>query len=183
MAVVIALLRAVNLGPYNKVKMETLRERLTGLGFGNVQTYIQSGNVVFKTKAKDLTRTAKKIEKTIEEHFGVKTTVVVRSPAEMRSVIARNPFAKRSSIHPGKLYIFFLAGEPMPEARDKIAQIKVASEELWLDGCELYTYYPDGMGKSKLTPAAIERALKVSGTARNWNTVSKLLEMAEALGR
>jgi len=182
MAAVIALLRAVNVGPYNKVKMETLREVLTDLGFLSVQTYIQSGNVIFKTSAKDLTRVAKKVEAAIEQHFGVKTLVVVRSPAEMRSVITRNPFAKRPGIEPGKLYIFFLAGEPTPEAREKVAQVKVGPEELRLDGRELYTYYPDGMGKSKVTPAVIERALKVSGTARNWNTVAKVLEMAEALG-
>ena len=146
MAVVIALLRAINLGPYNKVKMETLREVLTELGLGSVQTYIQSGNVVFKTSAKDSTRIARKIESAIEQHFAVKTTVMVRSPAEMRLVIARNPFAKRTGIHPGKLYIFFLSDEPTAEAGERIAQVKVGPEELRLDGRQLYTYYPEAWG-------------------------------------
>ena len=182
MPVIVSLLRAVNLGPYNKVKMETLREVLGELGCANVQTYVQSGNAVFKTSAKDVPRIDKKIEAAIEEHFGVVTTVVVRTPAELQSVIARNPFAKRKGIEPAKLNVFFLAGEPAPEAREKIAQVKVGGEELRLDGRELYTYYPDGMGRSKLTSGLIERTLKVTGTARNWNTVLKLLEMAEALG-
>jgi len=181
MAVLVALLRAVNLGPHNKVKMETLRDLLAELGCRDVQTYIQSGNVVFRTRANDPAPVGKKIESAIEQHFAVKTTVVLRSPSELRSVIARNPFAKRTGIEPGKLYVFFLTGEPAAEARAKIAQVKVGPEELQLDARELYTYYPDGMGQSKLTPALIERTLKLSGTARNWNTVTKLLEMAEAL--
>jgi uncharacterized protein (DUF1697 family) len=78
--------------------------------------------------------------------------------------------------------VSFLTGEPDAESKEKIVQIKVGPEEMYLDGRELYIYYADGMGKSKLTPALLERALKVSGTARNWNTVTKLLEMAEAVG-
>jgi uncharacterized protein (DUF1697 family) len=77
--------------------------------------------------------------------------------------------------------VSFLISEPGPESKQKIAQIKVGPEELHLDGRELYIYYAGGMGTSKLTPAVIERTLKVSGTGRNWNTVTKLLEMAEKL--
>jgi uncharacterized protein (DUF1697 family) len=108
---------------------------------------------------------------------------VLRSSAELKDVIRRNPFAKRSGIEPNRLVVSFLTGEPDAESKQKIAQIKVGPEEIVLDGRELYIYYAGGIGTSKLTPAVIERALKVSGTARNWNTVTKLLEMAEAVER
>jgi uncharacterized protein (DUF1697 family) len=181
MAAIISLLRAVNVTGYNKVKMDALRELYESLGLRGAQTYIQSGNVVFKTDAKDLVRLQKRIEDAIEKSCGFRTGVVLRSSADLKDIVRRNPFAKRSGIEPNRLVVSFLTGEPAPESKQKIAQIKVGPEELVLDGRELYVYYPDGMGKSKLTPAVIERALKVSGTARNWNTVTKLLEMAEAV--
>jgi uncharacterized protein (DUF1697 family) len=181
MAVVISLLRAVNVGPHNKVKMDTLRELYTELGLRDVQSYVQSGNVVFRTTAQDLARLRNRLEAAVAKTFGVSTDVILRTPADLRSIIARNPFAKRSGIEPNKLHVNFLSAEPAPDARERIAQIKVSREELHLDGLELYMYYPDGMGRSKLTPAVIERALKTSGTARNWNTVTKLLEMAEKI--
>lgn len=181
MATIISLLRAVNLGPHNKVKMEALRELYADLGLRDAQTYVQSGNVVFRTDARDLARLRKRIESAIEKTFGVRTDVILRTPAELKAVIARNPFAKRTGVEPAKLIVSFLGGEPAPDAHEKIAQIKVGREELRLDGRELYIHYVDGQGRSKLTPVVIERALKVSGTARNWNTVTKLLEMAEAL--
>jgi uncharacterized protein (DUF1697 family) len=183
MAAIISLLRAVNVTGYNKVKMDALRELYESLGLRGAQTYIQSGNVVFRTDAKDLARLQKRIEDAIEKSYGFRTGVVLRTSAELKDIIRRNPFAKRSGIEPNKLVVSFLTGEPGPESKQKIAQIKVGPEELVLDGRELYIYYGGGIGTSKLTPAVIERALKVSGTARNWNTVTKLLEMAEAVQR
>ena len=173
MAAIISLLRAVNVTGYNKVKMDALRELYESLGLRGAQTYIQSGNVVFRTDAKDLARLQKRIEDAIEKSYGFRTGVVLRTSAELKDIIRRNPFAKRSGIEPNKLVVSFLTGEPGPESKQKIAQIKVGPEELVLDGRELYIYYAGGIGSSKLTPAVIERALKVSGTARNWNTVKK----------
>jgi uncharacterized protein (DUF1697 family) len=181
MAVIISLLRAVNVTGHNMVKMDALRELYESLGLRDAQTYVQSGNVVFRTSAKDLVRLQKRIENGIEQSFGFRTSVVLRSSDELKDVIRRNPFAKRSGIEPNRLVVSFLAGEPGPDARDKVIQIKVGPEELRLDGRELYIYYGGGIGNSKLTPAILERALKVSGTARNWNTVTKLLDLAEKL--
>src|SRR5579864_486346 len=164
MPVVISLLRAVNLTSYNRMKMDALRALYESLGMRDVQTYIQSGNVVSSSRVKDLDRLRKQIETGIERTFGFRTSVVLRSSVELKDVIRRNPFAKRSGIEPNRLVVSFLAGEPGPEAKEKIVQIKVGPEELRLDGRELYIYYPDGQGRSKLTPALIERALKVSGT-------------------
>ena len=95
-------------------------------------------------------------------------------------MIARNPFAKRSGIDASKLLVTFLAATPSPEARDEILGVKTSGEEVRIDGREVYIYFPDGMGRSKVWPA-IEKALKKSCTGRNWNTVTKLLEMAETL--
>lgn len=181
MPVIISLLRAVNVTGYNKVKMDALRELYESLGLRGAQTYVQSGNVVFKTAAKDLAGLQKRIEDGIEQAFGFRTGVMLRTSDELKDIIRRNPFAKRSGIEPNKLVVSFLAGEPGPESREKIVQIKVGPEELHLAGRELYIYYAGGIGTSKLTPAMIERALKVSGTARNWNTVTKLLAMTENL--
>ena len=181
MAAIISLLRAVNVTGYNRVKMDALRELYESLGLSGAQTYIQSGNVVFRTEAKDLARLQKRIEDAIEKSCGFRTGVVLRSSAELKDIIRRNPFAKRSGIEPNRLVVSFLTGAPAPESKQRIAQIKVGPEELVLDGRELYIYYGGGIGSSKLTPAVIERALKVSGTARNWNTITKLLEMAENL--
>src|ERR1700730_1502322 len=101
MTVVISMLRGVNVGPHNRVKMEELRALYESLKLREPQTYVQSGNVVFKTKERDSVKLAKRIEGGIEKKFGFQSDVVLRSTAELRDVIARNPFAKRRGIEPG----------------------------------------------------------------------------------
>jgi uncharacterized protein (DUF1697 family) len=107
--------------------------------------------------------------------------VILRTVGELRDVIARNPFAKRRGIEPGKLLVNFLAADPGREARDKALAIKIGPEEMHLIGREAYIYFPNGQGRSKFPWAAIERALGTSSTGRNWNSVTKMLEMAEKL--
>jgi uncharacterized protein (DUF1697 family) len=121
------------------------------------------------------------MEKAIEGTFGCRPNVIVRTPSEFRAVVARNPFAARDGMEPSKLLVMFLATDPAAEARQKILQMKTDSEELHLRGRELYIYFPEGMGRSKLQVGVIEKAMKTPGTCRNWNTVTKLLEMAEKL--
>jgi uncharacterized protein (DUF1697 family) len=181
MTVVISMLRGVNVGGHNKIKMATLPALYESLGLLDAQTYIQSGNVVFRTKERDLAVLAKRIGNGIERSFGFRPDVIVRTSAELRDVIARNPFAARPGIDPGKLLVTFLSADPDADARDKVLKIKVDPEEFWLIGRELYIHYPNGMGRTKLPAALIERTLKTSGTGRNWNTVTKLLEMTEKL--
>ena len=180
MPVMISMLRGVNVGGHNMIKMDALRALYESLGLRDAQTYVQSGNVVFRTQAKDPASLSKKIEDGIERGFGFRPSVIVRTAPEMRDVVARNPFAKRAGIEPGKLVVTFLAGDPAPEARAKLLGINVGPEEVRIDGRELYIYFPDGMGRSKLWPL-IEKALKTPGTGRNWNTVMKLVEMADGL--
>jgi uncharacterized protein (DUF1697 family) len=181
MAVVISLLRGVNVGGHNKIQMEALRALCRALGLRDAQTYVQSGNVVFRTEARDLVRLARRIEGAIHASLGFRPAVMVRTSAELRDVIARNPFAARRGIDPRKLVVSFLAAEPGPEARQRLLRVPAGPEELHLAGRELYIYFPNGMGRSKLSPAVLEKALQTSATGRNWNSVTKLLEIAEKL--
>jgi uncharacterized protein (DUF1697 family) len=180
MTTIIALLRGVNVTGNHMIKMADLRALCESLGHCNVQTYVQSGNVVFQTSERSHAGLSAKIEAAIEKTHGFRPDVVLRTVPEMREVIAKNPFAKRKDIEPGKLIITFLATEPVAESRGALSSLKPDPEELHAKGREVYVYFPDGMGRSKFVPV-LGRALKGKGTARNWNTVTKLLEMAETL--
>jgi uncharacterized protein (DUF1697 family) len=181
MPVIISLLRSVNLGAHNKIKMDALRALYASLKLRDAQTYIQSGNVIFRTDERDLLQLAQRIQNAIERKFSCRTAVILRTSAELRDVIARNPFAKRRGIEPNKLLVSFLAADPGPEARANVLKINTALEELHIDGRELYIYFPNGMARPKISMPAVERALKTPCTGRNWNTVTKLLELAAQL--
>ena len=180
MTAMICLLRGVNVGGHNQIKMDALRALCESLGLRNSQTYIQSGNAVFQSSERDPVKLAARIESAIEKKHGFRPDVVLRTAAEMRKVVAHNPFAKRSGIEPNKLAVMFLARSPEAAVQDAVRKIEPEVEELHLLGRELYIYFPDGMGRSKLAPL-LARALKNTGTARNWNSVMKLLEMADKL--
>ena len=181
MAVIISMLRGVNLGSHHRIKMDALRACYESIKLRDPRTYVQSGNVIFASNEKDFARLAQKVEKAIETAFGFRADVILRTTAELKSVVARNPFAKRKGIEPGKLLVTFLAAEPALEARQAVLGIKADPEEMYLDGRELYTYYPNGMGRSKLSFTKVEKALRVRGTSRNWNSVLKMLEMAQEI--
>lgn len=181
MAVIVSMLRGVNVGAHHRIKMDALRALYESLGLREAQTLIQSGNVIFRTEGRDLTLLPERIGKAIERRFGFRPGIMVRTASDLRKVITRNPFAARRDIDPAKLLVTFLASDPGKEARDNVLRIKTDPEELRIDGREVYVHYPNGMGRSKLTPALIEKTLKTSGTGRNWNTIRKLLEMAERL--
>ena len=183
MAVIISLLRGVNVGGHRKIKMDELRALYEALGCGDVKTYVQSGNVVFTIKDRDAPAIRERIEKAIDRKFGFHADVIVRTATEMRDVIARNPFAKREDIEPNKLLVSFLAAQPSEEIRKRIEAIAAPHpEEVHISGREMYIYFTNGMARPKLPPAQVDRALGMASTGRNWNTVTKLLEMAEALG-
>jgi uncharacterized protein (DUF1697 family) len=181
MAVIISMLRGVNVGGHNVIKMEELRALYASLKLREVQTYVQSGNVIFKTDEQDVASLTKRVQGGVERKFGCTTDVICRTVAEMRDVIARNPFAKRRGIEPGKLLVDFLASDPGAEARANVLRIKIEPEELRIDGRELYIYFPNGQGQSKMSWAAVNKALGTPGTGRNWNSVVKMLEMAEKM--
>jgi uncharacterized protein (DUF1697 family) len=180
MAVVISLLRGINVGGHNVIKMEALRALYASLGLRDAQTYVQSGNAVFQTKEQNLAKLAKRIEDAIEKQFGFRPEVVLRRGSEVKEALAKNPFAKRQDLDPSRILINFLVKAPSAAARDAILRLKFGAEEVQIDGREMYLYSPEGFGQSKLWPA-IGKALKNSGTGRNLNTVAKLVEMAEKL--
>jgi uncharacterized protein (DUF1697 family) len=179
MTTVISMLRGVNVGGHNQIRMDALRSLYESLGLKNPQTYVQSGNIVFTTAERNLARLGQRIEEAIEKKVGFRPGVVLRTAVELKSVIARNPFAKRTDIHPGKLLVTFFNEEPVEDDCAVLQRAKAEDEEVRPSGREIYLYFPNGAGNSKLFAATGK--LKKSGTSRNWNTVTKLLEMAEQL--
>ena len=181
MPVLISMLRAVNVGGHAKIKMDALRALYASLKFENPQTYLQSGNVIFKTSERNLDAISKRIQSAIEKKFKCSTDIILRTTDDFRTVVKKNPFAKRTGIEPGKLNVFFLAADPGNEARKALLDQRFAPEELHAIGRELYIYFPKGMGQSKLPFPRIYKLLQTPGTGRNWNSVTNMLEIAEQL--
>jgi uncharacterized protein (DUF1697 family) len=170
----ISMLRGVNVGTHHRIKMVELRALYESLGYRDVQTYVQSGNVIFRgSKASALA-----IEEAIERTFGFRPSVILRTTDELREAIAWNPFP---DVDPTRLLVVFLAADPGEPARQRIRAIPAGPEEIRANGRELYIHYPNGMARPKLSMPAVEKALKAAGTGRNWNTVTKLLEISEAM--
>jgi uncharacterized protein (DUF1697 family) len=172
----VALLRGVNLGN-RRVSMVDLRKLLEGLGYTDVGTYVQSGNAVLTSKETDESRIAAALEAELTKAFGFQVPVIVRSRAALADVVAHNPFPDTAA-DPTKLHVTFL-GQPLDPARlGHIAVADFAPEEFATRKREVYLSLPKGLGRSKLA-AAVEKALRGSGTTRNWRTVTALLDMLD----
>lgn len=181
MRVMISMLRGINVGGRNQIRMDALRKLYESLDLHEPQTYVQSGNVVFKTTARDTVVLTQKIEHTIEKTFGFRTDVVLRTSAQLKDAIAKNPFAERKDADPSKLLVTFLAKEPQSKLINAVLSKKNDREKLHILGRELYIYFPNGMGGTKLNWLAVVKALGTTGTGRNLNSVMKLLEIAERM--
>jgi uncharacterized protein (DUF1697 family) len=177
----VTLLRGVNVGSANRMKMEALRKVYESLGLRAVTTYLQSGNVVFLAPEHGLATLPGCLETAIEKAFGFRPRVIARTGEELRQVVAANPFARRSGIEPAKLLVTFLAEHPSDEANQKLREIPSAPEEIHLVGRELYIHYPNGLGRPKVPWTSLEKLLKIPGTGRNWNTVINLLDLVGRL--
>lgn len=156
--------------------MEELKEFYKSLGFKNIQTYIQSGNVIFESSDKNVSKLKNKIERKIKKSFGFDVLVLIRTKNDLKKLIDNNPFAKKDN---SKLLVTLLSDTPLQSSIDEITKIKDDSEEFFIFGKEIYLFCPNGYGKSKLSNNFFERKLKLSATTRNWKTVNKLLELAE----
>ena len=178
MPALISLLRGINLGPHRRLKMASLCELYASLKLGAPQSYLQSGNVVFSTSARDLPKLASRLEYAFEAAFGFRSDILLRTAGELAEVVQRNPFAGRADVPPNKLLVTFLKDKPSENAHQSLKGLKIAGEELVLLGRELYVFFPNGSGRSKLSAAALDRALGTVGTARNWNTLLGLLALA-----
>ena len=179
MPVYISLLRGINVGGHKRIKMAELRALYESLGLAGAQTLLQTGNVVFKSDIDDPAQVCKLIEDGIEQQFGFHSQIILRTPDELRGVIERNPLFARSAFDPKKLLVMFLADIPALNAIDDLIEAHTGPESIDIDGREAYLYYPDGMGRSKLSNVLVEKKLGVAGTGRNWNTVTRLNELAE----
>ena len=173
----IAFLRGINIGPRQRVKMPELRALMEGLGHKNVETLVQSGNVVFTSRAAPKTL-EKQLETEIEKGLGVDPKVVVRTRDELAAAIEASPFDVPDD--PRNLHVTFLSGEPDAAAVKKLEDADLGDDELAFLGREIYVLYANGMGRSELAKQLGRTKLGVAATDRNWNTVTKLLEMADA---
>jgi uncharacterized protein (DUF1697 family) len=178
MARLIVLLRGINLGPRNRIAMPELRDMLTDAGFDDVRTYLQSGNVVLSSAASPK-KVGSEIEQLIADRFGLDIDVVVRTRNELAEVVRRNPLGDVAT-NPKRHQVSFLAAEVDPQVLRGLEAAAVAPERLVADGREIYAWHPDGIGLSRLWSRLAGKGLGVTATARNWTTVTKLLELADA---
>ncbi len=172
----IALLRGINVGD-NMLKMERLRGILADLGLADARTYLQSGNVVFSAKdaAADL---AAMIERRVNEATRLPVSVIVRTPAQLRLVVAANPFAPEAAALPRTVHVTFLASVASKAGLAAIGKLQTGADRWQAAGSEIYLHCPNGYGRTKLSNTALERALGVRATTRNWSTVMALHAMA-----
>ena len=183
MNVYLSLLRGVNVGSHGRIKMQDLVELYQSLGFSEVHTVLQSGNVVFASRLKDRVLMARRIHQELQRRLDLTVDVVLRTLTEVELIVERTP-RPGSQSDPSKLLVMFLTHVPQAEYQSELLRKHKGEEMLEPRGPEVYLYYPHGIARSKLTTAVIESVLRVSGTARNWNTLTRLLEVArEIAGR
>jgi uncharacterized protein (DUF1697 family) len=173
----IALLRGINVGKHRRVGMGPLRELLTELGYGDVQTHLQSGNVLL-TSRRTGARLERDLERQIEDGLGVDPLVVVRTRDELADVVARDPFGREAG-DPKRYLVTFLSAAPDAGVVRGYDDLDIAPERVHFSGREVYSWHPDGLQRSKLAAALNDKRLGVTATNRNWNTVTKLLELAD----
>lgn len=174
----IVLIRGINVGGHTKLKMADLKSVCETVGLTNVATYLKSGNVVCESKERPAT-VATRVAAALRNTLDLDAGVVVRTPADLARVIDENPFADAARTEPNRVMVTFLDQTPSRDSAAAFLAKHAGPELLELKGAELYIHYTAGAARSKLTNVAIERALGVTGTARNWNTVTALLEMAQ----
>lgn len=173
----IVLLRGVNIGSTNRVPMARLRSALEDAGFENLQTYVQSGNVVLSS-GDSAAKVARACRRLIAEEFGLEIPVVVRTRAELARVVTRNPLGEVAT-DPKRYQVSFLEEKPSAELLRKLEAAAAPAERVVAHGREIYAWHPEGVARSKLWAALAGKGLGVTATARNWTTVTKLLELAE----
>jgi uncharacterized protein (DUF1697 family) len=171
----VALLRGVNVGGHNRMPMPALTSLCRALGYTDVVTYIQSGNVVFGSTARSAAAVERALVTGIEKEFGLKITVLVRTKDELARVARGNPFPKAE---PNRLHVAFLDAKPAAARVRALEAFDAAPDEVRVRGREAYLHTPRGYGNSKLSGSFIEKQLQVAATARNWNTIEKLLALA-----
>lgn len=177
MPVYIAMLRGINVGGHHRIKMDLLRRSFEALGFEQVTTYIQSGNVVFKAGKISATVLCKRISERILSDFGFAVPIISRTVDELSRVIESNPFVNQPGIDPERLHVTFLSNAPAPAAAKKIEALTIAPDQSLCLGKEIYLYLPNGVSESSLMKVLLGRGLSVVTTTRNWKTVNALHQL------
>jgi len=176
----IALFRGINVVGRHVIPMRALAAGLERGGFREVRTYIQSGNAVFRSPMRSPAAIAERIATIVADGHGFRPRIVVLSTPELVAAAAANPFHEANA-KPASVHLFFLAAVPSRPNFDLLNRVRAGAEAFKLSGKVLYLFTPDGFGRSKLA-AQIERCIRVDATARNWRTVTKLVEMAQSYG-
>jgi uncharacterized protein (DUF1697 family) len=172
----ILLLRGINLGPNNRIAMPRLRELLTDAGMGDVRTYLQSGNVVLSSDDSP-EQLARACERQIANELGLDISVIARTRDDLAEVVSRNPLGEVAE-NPKRYQVSFLSAQLDPEVVEKLDALAVEPERFVAIGREAYAYHPEGVARSKLWNRLAGKSLGATATARNWATVTSLLEIA-----
>lgn len=171
----IVFFRGINVGGKHIIRMKNLREDLTGLGFHQVQTYIQSGNVYFESPIYEKGKIASAITSKVNDTYGFEPDIFVLNESEIKSAVDANPFPQANEF-PSKVHLYFLKEVPANVDSKRLNDVQANNEEYELKGYIFYLFAPDGIGRSKLA-SSVEKFLGVSVTARNWRTVQKMKDM------
>lgn len=183
MRIYVSFLRGINVSGHNMIKMDALKTLYAGLGFVDVQTYIQSGNVVFRSKAVECSRLENRIAALINKEFGLNVPVMVLELDEMKEIAKGNPFGKDKGKNPSFFHVSFLSAVPGKELISKIDGTLYLPDEFIWKGCAIYLYTPGGYGRTKLNNGFFESKLKLTATTRNWKTVNELISIAELMSK
>jgi uncharacterized protein (DUF1697 family) len=175
-----AMLRGINVGPHKRMKMEKLRSSCESLGFTKVQTYIQSGNIVFEAARQSSSSVSKKLEECIVSNFGFSADVILRTVEEMIAIVSGNPLLKEPGVDTTKFHVLFFSEAPSADAIKKLQSLTLSPDKVRHKGKEIYFYFPNGVSGSSIWKHNLDRVMSVSGTMRNWKTVNTLCEMAVA---
>ncbi len=178
LATYVAMLRGINVTGHNTIKMQDLRTLCNKLGYKNVQTYVQSGNIVFETAKGNPASLSKQISKAIHDAYGFDVPVFIRTVDEMKRIVSANPFLKEKNVDPSKMHVTFLSEAPEADSLKNLGKIPAGPDRFHALHNEIYLYCPDGYGRTKLSNTMIEKTLSVGATTRNWRTSNTLLEMA-----
>jgi uncharacterized protein (DUF1697 family) len=173
------MLRGINMTGHNTIKMTRLADLFRQIGYADAETYIQSGNIVFTCQNMNIDDVSFGIQKAILSEFNLNIAVITRTSDEMKKIISLNPFMEEPGFDPSKMAVLFLGLRPSDAQVQKVAGIDYPPDKFHINNSEIYVYCPNGFGKTKLYTNFFEAKMKVTGTARNWRTVNKLLEMAE----
>jgi len=173
------MMRGINVGGKNLIKMTSLQALYESLGFVCIKTYIQSGNVIFQHDKSSTRQLGIDISKKVMKNFGFDIPVIVREKAELKRILAHNPFLNKKDID--KLHITFLSDTPDKKLSEKIESDSYLPDEYFIHGKEIYLFCPDGYGRTKLSNNFFENKLYLNATTRNLKTLKELVRISDSI--